>query len=97
MDSEMPRPGHNVEAELDAEYEEADALLRSARKPYFAAVVRKGKVLLKAKRELPHGRYLGWAEKKRLSKGSRDNYLAAAKLAEKFPSVGNLKFDLPAI
>jgi Protein of unknown function (DUF3102) len=55
------------------------------------AIIETGHDLIAVKRVLPHGQFLAWVEAEcGFSHSTAANYMNAAKLADKFPTVGNL-------
>jgi hypothetical protein len=57
-----------------------------------------GKLLREVNEQLGHGEWLPWLERNwRKSVSTAENYMNAARLADKFPSLGNLKLRRDAI
>jgi hypothetical protein len=72
--------------------------LAKAMKAEGANVIKIGKLLLEAKKQLEHGDWLPWLEKNwDRSKRTAENYMAAGRLAAKFATVANLKLRPTAL
>jgi hypothetical protein len=69
--------------------------LHTALKREAADIITIGALLTEAKNQLDHGEWLSWlAANFGSSVSTADNYIAAARFAAKFPTVGNLKLRL---
>jgi hypothetical protein len=74
------------------------AELNSALKRETTDIIKIGGLLVEAKAQLPHGKWLSWiAEHFPLSKSTVANYVNAYKFAIQFPNVGNLKIRPSAL
>jgi hypothetical protein len=61
-------------------------------------VIRRGELLIEIKKALDRGKWLPWlAEKFALSESTAQNYMNAARFAEKYPTVRDLKLDASAL
>jgi hypothetical protein len=68
--------------------------LHAALKREATDIIAIGNLLIEAQGTLKHGEWLPWLKKNFGSSGSTaDNYMAAARFATKFPTVGNLRLS----
>jgi hypothetical protein len=72
--------------------------LHAALKREAADIIAIGDLLIEAHNQLDHGEWLPWlAENFGSSVSTADNYMAAARLAAKYPSIGNLRLRPTAL
>jgi hypothetical protein len=72
--------------------------LQAARRAESGNLITIGNLLIEAKAQLEHGQWLPWlAANFGGSASSAENYMNVAKLAAKFPTVGNLKLSSSAL
>ena len=78
-------------AELEEDYNQLE-------RKGIADIIQRGKILIEIQRRLEHGEFVEWIEEHfELSKSSAYRYIAAARFANIFPTVGNLKLRPTAL